>query len=172
MAATAASGASVNAAVADDFSAFWERERVALYRALALTLGDADLAAEAVDEAMARAFQRWSQISGYDRPAGWVYRVALNWARSRVRRHRRHAELAPRAWMREETEQHGATPELATALARLSAGQRAVVVLRFHLDWSLEEIATALEVPVGTVKSRLHRALATMRQRLAAGGST
>jgi RNA polymerase sigma-70 factor (ECF subfamily) len=49
---------------------------------------------------------------------------------------------------------------------RLSTSQRAVVVLRFHLDWSLEQIAAALGVPVGTVKSRLHRALSSLRETL------
>jgi RNA polymerase sigma-70 factor (ECF subfamily) len=39
-------------------------------------------------------------------------------------------------------------------------------VLRFHLDWSLEQIAAALGVPVGTVKSRLHRALSSLRETL------
>jgi len=53
--------------------------------------------------------------------------------------------------------------ELATALAALPIDQREVVLMRFLDDMSLSEIAEALSVPSGTVKSRLHRALETLR---------
>jgi RNA polymerase sigma-70 factor (ECF subfamily) len=53
--------------------------------------------------------------------------------------------------------------ELATALAALPHDQREVVLMRFVDDMSLDEIALALSVPTGTVKSRLHRALQTLR---------
>jgi len=53
--------------------------------------------------------------------------------------------------------------ELAAALAALPAEQREVVLMRFVDDMSLEEIAQALKVPTGTVKSRLHRALESLR---------
>lgn len=53
--------------------------------------------------------------------------------------------------------------ELAAALAALPAEQREVVLMRFADDMSLEEIAQALKVPTGTVKSRLHRALESLR---------
>ena len=145
------------------FDAFYRRERGALFRALALTLGDPDLAADAVDEAMARAYQRWSTVSRYDNAAGWVYRVALNWAVSSLRRRRRAVPSSPDAAV-------GAPPlpdpVLAEAVRGLPVAQRSVVVLRFHLDWSLEQIGLALGVPVGTVKSRLHRALTALRETL------
>ncbi len=54
--------------------------------------------------------------------------------------------------------------ELAAALAALSEEQREVVLMRFLDDMSLDEIAAALDVPTGTIKSRLHRALETLRQ--------
>ena len=53
--------------------------------------------------------------------------------------------------------------ELAAVLANLPAQQREVLVLRFVDGFSLEEIADALEIPLGTVKSRLHNALKTLR---------
>ncbi len=146
------------------FDAFYRRERATLYRALALTLADRDLAAEAVDEAMVRAYQRWSRLSRYDNPAGWVYRVGLNWAISRTRRisaRSRRTDNRPQT-----AELQLPDPEVAAAVAALPSRSRAVVVLRFDLDWSLEQIAVALDVPVGTVKSRLHRALATLRTSL------
>lgn len=54
--------------------------------------------------------------------------------------------------------------ELAAALATLPVEQREVVLMRFLDDMSLEEIAQALQAPIGTVKSRLHRALETLRR--------
>ena len=54
--------------------------------------------------------------------------------------------------------------ELAAALAGLSPEQREVILMRFVDDLALDEIAAALNVPVGTIKSRLHRALETLRQ--------
>lgn len=148
------------------FDDFYRLERGALYRALALTLGDRDLAAEAVDEAMVRAYQRWGRLSSYDNPAGWVYRVGLNWAISGVRRARRRPPVHSES--RVAAEPSLPDPELAAAVAALPPRHRAVVVLRFDMDWSLEQIATALNVPAGTVKSRLHRALAALRENLEA----
>lgn len=151
------------------FEAFYRRERPGLYRSLALTLGDADLAAEAVDEAMTRACQRWGRVRRYDNPAGWVYRVGLNWAISRIRKRTREVQV-PALHAVAETPVDGgyAMPDeqLQEALAALPDKQRAAVVLRYHLDWSIEQIATAVDAPAGTVKSRLHRAVAAMRDEL------
>jgi RNA polymerase sigma-70 factor, ECF subfamily len=55
------------------------------------------------------------------------------------------------------------TDELAQIVRRLPEGQQEVVLLRFVDDLSLEEIAQALEIPLGTVKSRLHHAISTLR---------
>jgi RNA polymerase sigma factor (sigma-70 family) len=147
--------------VADSaFTDFWAAHRGPVYRALSLTLGDPDLAGDAVDEAMARAFERWSVVRTYENPAGWVYRVGMNWATSVLRRRRRR----PR-WTSTDAvvEPMLADPTVAAAVAALPEGQRAAIVLRFFLDWKVEDVAAALGVPPGTVKSRLHRALGALR---------
>ena len=59
-----------------------------------------------------------------------------------------------------------ADPAIAAAIARLPLDQRSVVVLRYYLDWSTEEVAEALGVAPGTVKSRLHRALRRLESSL------
>lgn len=151
---------------APDFEAFYRSERSGLYRALALTLGDADLAREAVDEAMVRAFPRWGRLRSYDNPAGWVYRVALNWATSRLRGRRRSVTVPDVGDRPGGREPQPPDDRLSRAVAGLPEHQRAAVVLRFHLDWPLEQIAAALGVPTGTVKSRLHRGLAAIRDDL------
>lgn len=138
-----------------DFSRFYRESWDQVARGLAATLGDGHLAAEATDEAMARAYQRWAKISGYDSPAGWVYRVGLNWARSY---HRRLARALP--LRRQEHGELGAIsdPAVRDALLALDLKHRAVVVCRLLLDWSVAETAEALNIAPGTVKSRLSRA--------------
>ncbi|MEY2567103.1 MAG: polymerase sigma-70 factor, subfamily [Actinomycetota bacterium] len=147
------------------FVSFYESTRDRVARALALTLGDAHLAAEAVDEAMARAYQRWGTVGRYENPGGWVYRVALNWASSVLRRRRR-APAPPVD--RDPTDVPAARePDVLAALSELDIKQRAVVVCRFYLGMSEAETAAALGTRPGTVKSRLHRALRHLQTRLA-----
>lgn len=141
-----------------DFEDFYRSRREQVFRGLTLTLRDRDLAADATDEAMARAYQRWRTVRSYNNPEGWVYRVGVNWARSRMRRTRREV----RGFRLEDhpaPEFAPADPAIAAALAALPIAQRSVVVLRFYFDWSTEQVAKALGVPHGTVKSRLSRAL-------------
>lgn len=145
---------------ARDFDAFFRLEADDVYRALAVTLRDRDLAEEATAEAMARAYQHWRRIRDYDNPAGWVYRVGLNWATSRLRRRDVRRRLARPAGVVDATP---FDPALHRALLGLDLDQRAVVVLRYLFDWSQDEIAAALAIPVGTVKSRLGRGVAKLR---------
>lgn len=147
------------------FVEFYAQARDRLARALALTLNDGDLAAEAVDEAMARAYQRWDRVGSFDDPAGWVYRVAMNWATSVLRRRTR----APRLPAERPAGDLGpvAEPSVRVALAELDVRQRGVVVCRYYLGLSEAETAAALGIRPGTVKSRLHRALQHLQVRLA-----
>ena len=147
-----------------EFSEFYRAHWRGVARGLALTLGNADLASEATDEAMARAYPRWATIRSYDNPAGWVYRVGLNWARSY---HRRVTRLIPFAHHATVDLDPVADPAIRDALLRLDIKQRSVVVCRLLLDWSVDETAAALEISPGTVKSRLHRALQILESTLA-----
>ncbi len=146
------------------FDEFYAVGRGPLVRGLALTLGDADLAAEAADEALTRAYLRWSQVSHLDNPAGWAYRVGLNWARSILRRRRGPARAVYEATSIDLPPM--ADPEIHAALGGLSVKQRGVVVCRFLLGWTEQETADALGIRLGTVKSRQHRALAELSQTL------
>lgn len=145
------------------FEAFYRRESEGLYRALTLALGSVDLAREATDEGFVRAYQHWRKIGRYDNPAGWVYRVALNWARSRLRKTKREV-LSDE--VRELASDWTTDPGLVDAIHRLPLEYRSVVVLRYLLQWSTAEVADALHVPTGTVKSRLARALDQLRRSL------
>lgn len=148
--------------VDDEFTVFYEQWRPQVRRGLALTLGDIGLADEAVDEALTRALANWDRVRGYERPDGWLYRVGLNWARGvfRKRRYELLYDLEPKL---DSADDRLPDPDLIDAMARLSVKLRSVVVARYYLDLSTSEVAEALEIPEGTVKSRLSRAL----QRLA-----
>jgi RNA polymerase sigma factor (sigma-70 family) len=139
-------------------------QRDRLYRAVALVVGDAGLAGEAIDEAMTRAYSRWERIEDYASPEGWVYRVALNVARSTLRKKQRED-----LWEQPPERMVVDLPpdlELRAALGRLPLKFRAVVVARYLLDWSTSDTAAALGIPEGTVKTRLRRALSRLAKDL------
>lgn len=141
----------------DGFTQFYARCRDPLRRALALATGDVAMADEAIDEALTRAVSSWDTLSTYEHPEGWVYRVGLNWARGRYRK-RRYEFLSS---INHERPGELEAPDLdvIAAIAALSTRSRQVVIARYYLDWSTTEVAEALGIPEGTVKSRLARAL-------------
>ncbi|MGB8859901.1 MAG: sigma factor-like helix-turn-helix DNA-binding protein [Ilumatobacteraceae bacterium] len=130
-----------------------------------MSIGDADLAADAVDEAMARAYARWSTVGALEHPAGWVYRVALNWTRSFHRRRRR----TPPSWLASNgagLDEVPMDPAVTAALHALPEAQRDVVICRLLLGWSEAFTASALRTRPGTVKSRLSRAVDALATQL------
>lgn len=144
------------------FEDFYRIQVDRVYRALVLTLRDQDLAREATDEAMTRAYARWDAVSALENPGGWAYRVGLNWATSWWRRRRRELPLST---MDERVAANpGPVGDTMRALAGLPAGARAVVMCRVLLDLSTAQTAQVLGVAEGTVKSRLARAPAALRR--------
>jgi RNA polymerase sigma-70 factor, ECF subfamily len=148
------------------FADFYALHRESVGRTLCLTLGDQSLGFEAADEAMARAFERWDIVSGYANPEGWVYRTGLNWARSFLRRRKRSKPKDQLTARPDATDDRPGDADLERAIAGLSDDHRAVVVLRFYRDWSVEQTADALGIAPGTVKSRLSRALELLHAQL------
>jgi RNA polymerase sigma factor (sigma-70 family) len=117
---------------------------------------------------MARTWAAWPRVRGYQRPAAYARKVLLNRHRSLLRRavvEARHL-LASRPEDRHEPDFGGDDLVLWQALGRLPARQRAAIVLRFYLDLPELEVARLLGVPVGTVKSLVHRGLARLRHQL------
>lgn len=139
----------------DDFDAFYAgaRDRVAVQVA-ALT-GDPAEAADHVQEAFVRAWARWTYVSGLEDPEGWVRRVAHNLAVSRWRRARR-LVLSGRDRDR-VLELDADQQDVLAALKDLPRVQREAIVLHHLIGLPVDEVATHLRVPVGTVKSWLAR---------------
>jgi RNA polymerase sigma factor (sigma-70 family) len=146
-----------------DFDAFYRRCRPDIARGLALSLGDLELAVEATDEALTRAYARWKVVSRLDRPEAWVYRVAWNWAVSVFRGRRRSLH---RLYERDRADTAVPDPAIHAAISRLDVKHRSVVVCRHFLGWSVADTAAALDISEGTVKSRLHRATTQLRAHL------
>ena len=145
------------------------RERIARLDAAArLILHDPELARDAVQEALVGAWRDLPGLRDPDRFDAWIHRITVRSCLGILRRRRRRVievELTSSADVplgdigsfivdRDEVER---------ALRRLDPDQRAVVVVHFFLGLPLPETAEALGIPLGTVKSRLHRSLAAMR---------
>lgn len=148
---------------APDFEAWYRVEHPALLASLTLMSGAPDLAREVVDEALARALERWDRVGRMASPGGWAYRVAVNC----LRRQQRRATVERRIHQRRGGAERPVEPmsELWALVRDLPPRQRDVVVLRYVADLSQAEIAAALGVRRSTVSSTLtqaHRALAVL----------
>jgi DNA-directed RNA polymerase specialized sigma24 family protein len=134
----------------------WYREvHPRLITLLAATAGEVDLACEAADEALARAYERWAQVSRMASPSGWTYRVALNVVRRRARRRALERRLVGRP-RREDVP--GPSGELWLLVAELPLRQRTAVLLRHVGQLTEQEIAEVMAVARGTVSSTLRAA--------------
>jgi DNA-directed RNA polymerase specialized sigma24 family protein len=134
-----------------------------LVASLTLVTGDLDAAADAADEAMVRAYERWDRVAAMGSPDGWAFRVAINVLRRRGRRRAREERLLRRSAPVPAVPPEPAGPAWA-AVRDLPLRQREVVVLRFVADLTEPQIAAALGISRGTVASTLSDA----RHRLAA----
>lgn len=147
------------------FEGFYAENFRALTMQLYAYCGNLTDAQDVVQEACCRALARWQSVSQYEDPAGWVRRVAWNLATSQWRRTRRLS-----AWTTsDEASTAGPTPDrvdLVSALAKLPARQRQVVVMHYLGDLSVTEIAEMSQVPTGTVKSWMARARTVLSAQL------
>ena len=156
--------------VDEGFAGFCRREHPRLVGALTLWCGDRAVAEELTQEAFARAHRDWDKVRALDQPAGWVRRVALNLATSSWRR--RQAERRAYGRLAAGTETATSDADVADAVAvrdavgRLPELQRDVIVLRFYLGVSVEEVAALLGRSRTAVTSLTGRAVAALRDDL------
>jgi len=133
-----------------------------------LILRDPDLARDAVQEGLIRAWRDLPRLREAHRFEAWLYRLTVNACFDLIRqRRRRPIEVELEASDAPVVPDHAAAlieAELIDrALGRLEPGHRAVVALHFLVGMPLTEVAATLRIPVGTAKSRLHHSLKTMR---------
>jgi RNA polymerase sigma-70 factor (sigma-E family) len=138
-----------------------------LVRFGALLMADARLGEDLAQEGLIAAYRSWRKLAVPEgRPEAYVRRVMVRAAR-RARRRRWRDEVPtgdlPDASGHDFEDQSDLSVQVFTVLRGLPAGQRAVLVLRFWADASEAEVAQELGIAVGTVKSRMSRALAALR---------
>jgi RNA polymerase sigma-70 factor, ECF subfamily len=131
--------------------------------------GDFHVAEEAAQEALTRASERWADVSRMEAPGPWVQRVAINLVSSHYRKRRTERLLRDRlARPHEWSSDPDPTIhlELMRTLEILPTRQRAAVALRYLLDWSVADVARALDTNENTVKSLAHRGTKRLREHL------
>lgn len=143
----------------------FRREYPRLVRALGAAAGR-DAAADAVQDAFVQAARHWRRIHNYDDPAAWIRRVAVNRLADRRRSARREADALPRIVVVNVNEPAPATTDVVGLVASLPRGQRLAVCLYYLADLSVAEVAEALGVTAGTVKSQLHDARVALRAQM------
>jgi RNA polymerase sigma factor (sigma-70 family) len=152
------------------FEAFFQAEYPSLLRAMYLVTGNRHEAEEIAQDAFVRACERWELVARAENRAGYVYRMALNGYRSKLRRLARGARraLAPA----EPPDLFSAVDDrdaLGRALAELTDGQRKALVLVEWIGMTDDEVGTLLGISPITVRVRIHRARAVLRPLLEGG---
>ena len=154
-----------------------ERFGVAMATLARSMLRDAAEAQDVVEEALVRAHEAGPRFRGERGVRTWVLRIAANLCRDRLRRRKFTAgsldgpaplddpalRFDPVEGWDDSLDQRAMAVRLDQAIAKLPVDQREAVILRHRLEMSYEDMCGALGVPLGTVKSRLARALAALR---------
>jgi RNA polymerase sigma-70 factor (sigma-E family) len=146
----------------DDFEAAFDRLLGLAYRHARRLVGDPALAEDLAAEALTRTYVRWPRVRNYEFLDAWVLRVVTNLAIDVLARRPAAAPVRD-ALGGHDDDVVVLRITLAHALRALPARQRDAVVLRYLVDMSEADVAGALGVAPGTVKSHLHRALARLR---------
>ncbi len=172
----------------EEFEEIVPRHQKRIYRVLLGLLRDPDAADTLTQECFLRAYRNRTSFRGESSVATWLVRIAVNLATDHARSRRNsfwrllfrepHREAArtarpvahdlpdPRASPERELAARQELEAVWSAVDRLSPQQRAIFVLRFAEEMTLEEVAQAMALEVGTVKSHLSRALGAIRRQL------
>ncbi|HEY7702071.1 MAG TPA: RNA polymerase sigma factor [Candidatus Limnocylindrales bacterium] len=147
-----------------------------LYGIARLVLRDTELAEDATQEALVRAWRDLPTLRDVERFDAWLYRLIVR-ACADIGRHRRRWRAEVSILPTEPAEADGVAALadrdlIERGLRRLTVPQQTILVMTFYIGLSPSEMADALEIPVGTAKSRLHYAIEALRAALAADERT
>jgi len=157
-----------NAGFAEFFAASWDP----CLRAVAASTGNMTLAEDQTAEAFARAWASWHKVSHHPAPRAWVVRTALNAGASWWHRRSKETALTSHVIAVPGSQGTGLDAAVLTALRRLPARQREVIVLRVFLDLDVDTTARQLGIAPGTVRAHLSRAMTALRSGLAPASTT
>lgn len=158
----------------EEFREFVAARSGALLRTAYLLAGDWATAEDLLQTALTKTYLAWKRLGEIEAVEPYARRVLVNTATSWWRRRwhgERPTEILPERPAPDRLAEHLERDALWQHVKTLPARQRAVLVLRFYEDLSEAQTAATLSISVGTVKSQTSRALASLRQRLAAEGA-
>jgi len=152
---------------AESFDDFYHATRNRLLHQMYAMTGSLADAQDCVQEAYARAWQRWDQVSEHASPEAWLRTVAWRIAASRWRK----VKNGVAAMARHGPPSHAPEPSpdnvaLVAALKQIPEAQRRAIVLHHLGGLSVEEVATEMQVATGTIKARLSRGRAALAELL------
>jgi RNA polymerase sigma-70 factor (ECF subfamily) len=162
----------------EDFERIVPQYQQQIYRILLCQLRDADAADTLTQECFLRAYHKRSSFRGESSVSTWLIKIAINLARDHNRNqrlafwrrltHTDQIEKIPAAYWGPSPEKALQDREMLSAIiaetARLSEKQKTIFLLHFVEEMTLDAIATAIDLELGTVKSHLSRALESMRR--------
>ena len=150
----------------DEFAGFVAGRHARMVRVAELLCGDRSRAEDLAQDGFARAYAAWGRIRAHD-PEAYVRRCIVNahtdWWRRRTWREEPRSELPERPGGADPAEGLATRDMVLRALSRLTVRERVVLVLRYYLDLSEQQIGAELGIAPGTVKSTAARAVAKLR---------
>ena len=149
----------------NDFELWYRDNHPRMVTAMTVMFGDTEIAADAVDEAFVRAYERWERVASMRSPGGWLYAVSMNTARRRLRRRTLERRLLGRLAPTEAIP--GPSGELWDLVHDLPPRQRQAVALRHVAQMTEIEIASVMGVQRGTISRTLRSAYDALRIELA-----
>ena len=148
----------------------FEHYHTAVFAYLFRLVGDREWAHDLTQETFLRLFRARNRLTQVENQRAWVYRIATNLAFNALKRHRRFAWLpwrsadVARLTVPDPTEESDRSLTVERALAQLPPHYRAPLLLHSHYGFSIREVAQALNISKGAVKTRLYRARKMFRQ--------
>ena len=157
---------------ATQFPLLFEREYLNVFRTIRAMVLNEHEAEDLTQDTFTRAYRARFRYRPTAPPGAWLHRIAVNTAISHLRRQKLARLLPMRLYQAPDDRDYArsdARTVVEAALAELSPKLRAAVYLHFYLGYSRDEVAKALNIPSGTVASRIAKAMAVMRRKLGPG---
>ncbi len=155
---------------ATQFPLLFEREYLNVFRTIRAMVLNEQEAEDLTQETFTRAYRARRRYRPTAPPGAWLHRIAVNTAISYLRRQKLARLLPMRLYQTPDDREYArsdARTVVEAALAELSPKLRAAVYLHFYLGYTREEVAQVLDIPSGTVASRIAKAMVVMRRTLA-----
>ena len=170
----------VQAGSLDALGVLYDRHRQLVFRTVLAITGDSDVASDLLQDVYLRLYRFIDRVDTSRPLEPWLYRMSTNLAYTWMKRNKKwmHPLEDMAEWLGSSgkntpldlVERQDELDQIQEALSALSLSQRVVVVLYYLNDLSLQEISEVLEIPVGTVKSRLHYGRQALKKKLGVRG--